>query len=168
VLLLRHGIVGLNYPQMTPMSADDNANDQETYAVIGAAMEVHRRLGHGFLEAVYQEALSIELGARGIPFRREVELPVCDRGRRLATGYRVDFLCFEALIVELKAIGKLSSTEIGQTINDLRASGSQRALLINFGARRLEYQRLVWSGNLRSSASSADNPTVMEGASGDE
>ena len=82
--------------------------DSRTYAIIGAAMEVHNQLGCGFLEAVYQEAMSIELAAREIPFRPQVELPVFYKGKRLTTYYKTDFLCFDSLIVELKALAQLA------------------------------------------------------------
>ena len=78
-------------------------NDPQTYDIIGAAMEVHRELGDGFLEAVYQAALAIEFARRRIPFRAEVELPVEYKGMRLSCGYRADFVCFENVLVEIKA-----------------------------------------------------------------
>ena len=87
-------------PQISPISADLRIRDPQTHAVIGAAMEVHRQLGHGFLEAVYQEALAIEFAARSIPFQREVDIPVTYKGTRLACGYRADFVCYETLVVE--------------------------------------------------------------------
>jgi GxxExxY protein len=138
------------------MSADfQNSNkDPQTYAVIGAAMEVHRQLGHGFLEAVYQEALAVELTAREIPFQREVILPVRYKGQLLQCGYRADFICFGEIVVELKAISQLTGTDEAQIINELKATHLNRALLINFGASSLEYRRLVF--NLRESAKSAD------------
>ncbi len=78
--------------------------DQQTYDIIGAALEVHKSLGPGFLEAVYKEALSIELAERGIPFSGEAEIPVSYKGRTLKTCYRSDFICHDSIIVELKAI----------------------------------------------------------------
>jgi len=130
------------------------SNDEQTFEIIGAAMAVHRELGHGFLEAVYQEALAIEFTDRGIPFAREVELPILFRGQRLNTGYRADFLCFNDIIVELKALDKLTTREEAQVINYLKASGKSRGLLLNFGNRSLEQKRLVL--NLRESVQSAD------------
>ena len=118
--------------------------DQQTYAIIGAAMEVHHHLGHGFLEAVYQEALAKEFALRSIPFLREVELPVFYKGELLVCKYRADFICYGEVIVELKTLGVLSGIEEAQVLNYLKATGIQRALLINFGALTLEYKRLVF------------------------
>ncbi len=129
--------------------------DEQTYEIIGAAMEVHRQLGHGFLEAVYQEALSMEFVARGVPFQREVELPVFYKSQPLRCGYRADFICYETVLVELKALARLSTIEEAQVLYYLKATGLHRALLINFGAASLEHKRLVL--NLRESAQSADS-----------
>ena len=119
--------------------------DPRTYAIIGAAMEVHRELGCGFLEAVYQEALALELSARDIPYRPQVELPVSYKGRRLACDYRADFVCFESVIVELKALNGLASVHETQVINYLKATGLEVGLLINFGATSLQHKRLILS-----------------------
>ena len=126
--------------------------DKQTYSIIGAAMAVHRELGAGFLEAVYQEALELEFRYTGIPSLREVELPVRYRGELLTTGYRADFLCYETIIVELKAIERMTSREESQLLNYLKASGKEKGLLINFGSGSLEYKRMVRANNLRESA----------------
>ena len=118
--------------------------DPQTYAIIGAAMEIHSQLGHGFLEAVYHEAAMVELPIRGIPFEREVALPVKYKNTLLPTHYRADFVCFSEIIVEFKALSRLTSIEEVQLLNYLKATGLKRGLLINFGAPSLEYKRLVW------------------------
>ena len=107
-------------------------------------MEVHKVLGHGFLEAVYQEALAEEFQQRKIPFSEQIELPIIYKGKPLATRYRADFVVFESIIVEIKALDTLTPREKAQIINYLKASGFRRGLLINFGAHSLQYERLVW------------------------
>lgn len=133
-------------PQMT--EGFGGQRDEQTYAVIGAAMAVHTELGCGFLEPVYQEALAIELTMRTVPFRKEVLLPISYRGQTLNATYRVDFVCFDGILVELKALQRLSGVEEAQVLNYLRASGLARSLLLNFGRERLEYRRYAGPARL--------------------
>ena len=125
--------------------SDLTQRDPRTYAIIGAAMEVHRQLGCGFLELVYQEAFAIELQSRAIPYSRELKFPVIYKGRQLACQYRPDFICFGAVIVELKALGQLSRVEESQLINYLKITGHHTGLLLNFGRKSLEQRRFVLS-----------------------
>ena len=108
-------------------------------------MEVHRQLGCGFLEPVYREALAIELTQREIPFLREEKLPLVYKGQPLDTSYCADFICYSSVVVELKALSRMSGTEEAQVINYLKATGLQVGLLINFGTRSLEHHRFVLS-----------------------
>ena len=117
--------------------------DPQTYAVIGAAIEVHRVLGCGFLEKVYRVALLEELQANRVPCRAEVRYRIPYKGRSLGVTYRADIVCFDAVIVEVKASVALTRIDQAQAINYLKASGLHRALLLNFGTRMLQYQRLV-------------------------
>ncbi|MGH7022003.1 MAG: GxxExxY protein [Caulobacteraceae bacterium] len=142
--------------QMTQINID--RGDPQTYVVIGAALAVHGELGGGFLEAVYCEALAIELEDRTIPFRREAPLKISYKNQVLSAAYRADFLCFEDVLVEVKALARLSSIEEAQIINYLKASHIERGLLLNFGASRLECRRFLFSStHLCSSVSSVDN-----------
>jgi len=93
-------------------------------------MEVHRQLGCGFLEPVYQEALAIEFANREIPFIREIKLPLVYKGQRLETSYCADFVCFNSVVVELKALSRMSGTEEAQVINYLKATGHQLDCLL--------------------------------------
>jgi len=119
--------------------------DPETYAIIGAAMAVHKELGNGFLEPVYQEALAIEMKKRNIPFQQESSVPVFYQGQQLGVSYRADFICYGTIIVELKALSSLSGTEEAQMINYLKATGFKKGLLLNFGKPSLEYKRFIKS-----------------------
>ncbi len=126
---------------MTPIEQ----RDPQTYAIIGAAMEVHRVLGHGFLEAVYRDSMVIELVERQIPREVEVKLVVKYKGKDLPSFYKADLICFREVLVEIKALSRLTHIEEAQVINYLKATGLSRALLINFGAPSLEYKRLVFT-----------------------
>ena len=120
------------------------SRDSQTYANIGATVEIHRHLGHGFLEAVHQEAAVIEFRNSGIPFEREVSLPNKYKGITLPTYYRADFVCFSEIIVEFKALLRLSNIEESQVLHYLKATDFRRGLLLNFGSTSLQYKRLVW------------------------
>jgi GxxExxY protein len=118
---------------------------EECYKVIGAAMQVYNTLGAGFLEAVYQEALEIELSKRDIPFEREKELTITYDGIQLQQTYRADFVCYDKMIVELKAVSELDDAHRAQVHNYLKATGYKLGLLINFcNPDELKYERIVY------------------------
>jgi len=115
----------------------------EVYAIVGAAMEVHREKGFGFNEPVYQECMEIELADRKIPAMAQKEMPISYKGRLLKKTYIADFVAFGKIVVELKALDKLTSREEAQVINYLKSSGLEVGVLINFGAPSLEWKRIV-------------------------
>jgi GxxExxY protein len=117
--------------------------DPQTYKIIGAALAVHTELGCGFLEAVYRFALPIEFERLGVPFAIEQTLPISYKGRELPLHYRVDFLCFDDVIVEVKALDAITGREEAQLLNYLKASGFRRGLLLNFGSTSLQHKRMV-------------------------
>lgn len=108
-------------------------HSNESYAINGAAMQVYNVLGHGFLESVYQEALAIEFTKRGIPYQREKELKIYYDGKELQQTYRADFVCYDDIIVEIKAVSELGGSHRSQVYNYLKATGFKLGLLINFG-----------------------------------
>jgi GxxExxY protein len=116
-------------------------------------MEVHRQLGCGFLESVYQGAMALEMTARGIPYRREIEIPVFYKNQRMSASFRADFLCFDSVILELKALAKLTGVEGAQVINYLKATKCEFSLLFNFGIESLEHRRFVFPQSLPSAKS---------------
>ena|SRR5690554_4266531 len=116
---------------------------EESYSIVGACMEVHRNLGCGFLEAVYQEALEIELKAKLIPYEREKVLKIYYKGVLLYKDYRADFICYDNILLELKALDSLRSEHTSQVLNYLKATGYKLGLLINFGKESLEYKRIL-------------------------
>ena len=113
-------------------------------------MEVHRELGSGFLEAVYQEALEREFSDGDIPFQSQPAVQISYKGRLLNRAYHPDLFCFDNIVVELKAMANLSGTEVAQLINYLKATGMKTGLLLNFGAKSLEFKRLVYGKSLES------------------
>ena len=116
----------------------------EVYDVVGAAIDVHRELGPGFLESIYQEALEIELRAKDIPFVAQQPIAVQYKGVTLKKQYFADLVCFEQIIVEIKALPHLSGTEQAQLLNYLKGTGFPMGILINFGSHgKLEWKRLV-------------------------
>jgi GxxExxY protein len=115
--------------------------DELTYKVIGAAMEVHKNLGCGFTEKVYQDALEKEFQIQRIPYEREVRMRVMYKGENLDSEFIPDFVCYDKMIVELKAVEELTDLHKAQTINYLHVSRMSVALLFNFGAESLEFQR---------------------------
>ncbi len=115
--------------------------EHETYQIIGAAMKVHRVLGPGFAEKVYQEALAIEFVEQGIPFEREKEIHATYKGVVLEGTYIPDFICYDKIIVELKAVRELDDTHRSQAINYAKVAGFKLSLLINFGEPSLVKER---------------------------
>ncbi len=118
---------------------------EESYNVVGAAMHVYNQLGIGFLEPVYQEALEVELKRRGIPYEREKELTIMYDGVQLQQTYRADFVCYNNIIVELKAVNTLDDIHRAQVHNYLKATGCKLGILINFcDPNGLDYERIVY------------------------
>ena len=118
--------------------------EEKTYKIIGACMEVHKQLGNGFLEAVYQEALQEEFKLQEIPFVREQQLPIKYKGKILKKYYIADFICYDNIILELKALSKLTSNNKAQVLNYLKATNNKVGLLVNFGTKSLQHERLVF------------------------
>ncbi len=116
----------------------------EVFAIIGAAIAVHRELGPGFLEAVYQEALEIEFAVTSVPAEAQKPLPITYKNHLLKKEYIADFVCYGQIIVELKALERLSGKEEAQVLNYLKATGIRLGLLINFGSPfKLDWKRII-------------------------
>ncbi|MCB0599211.1 MAG: GxxExxY protein [Lewinellaceae bacterium] len=116
---------------------------EEAYKIIGACMEVYNTLGPGFLESVYQEALAIELEERGIPFVQESAIAIRYKGRELRKKFYADFLCYEDIIVELKAQDALLPNHEAQVLNYLKGTEKPLGLLVNFGGSSFQYKRFA-------------------------
>lgn len=106
---------------------------REVYEIQGAIFDVYRELGAGFLEAVYQECLGLEFAARGVPFEERPTLSLSYKGSQIRQRYVPDFICFRAVVVELKALGEVAAEHRAQILNYLKASGLRVGLLVNFG-----------------------------------
>lgn len=118
---------------------------EEVFRIIGAAIEVHKELGPGFLESVYEEAMKNESEYRQIPFQSQVKIPVFYKGRKLEKEFVADYIGYGGIIVEFKCIPKLSRVEEAQLLNYLKATGYKVGILINFGSQgRLEWKRYVF------------------------
>ena len=116
---------------------------EESYKIIGACMEVHKKLGSGFLESVYAEALELEFKRAEIPYDREKKLPVFYEELQLKKYFKADFVCFNTIIIELKATKFLIDADHRQTMNNVKATKFRLGLLINFGTPSLTYKRIV-------------------------
>lgn len=119
----------------------------ESYKIIGACMEVHKKLGPGFLESVYSEALELEFNKAAIPYEKEKKLPVFYDDKLLKKFFRADFVCFNSIIIELKATKFLVEADKQQTLNNVKATNFRLGLLINFGEQSLKYYRFINSYN---------------------
>ncbi len=128
---------------MSPKMVPDLLFKNEVFAIIGAAMEVHRENGCGFSEPVFQECMELELAVRQIPFEAQKEMPIFYKGNQLKKTYVADLVLYNKIIVELKALEKLTTREAAQVINYLKVSRHELGLLINFGAPSLEWKRIV-------------------------
>ena len=117
--------------------------ERESYKIIGACIEVHKELGCGFLESVYQEALELEFRNKNIHYEREKELKIFFKNFELNKRYVTDFICFNRIVIEIKALSKLNSDHDSQILNYLKATGIKLGILINFGEKSLKYKRLV-------------------------
>ncbi len=116
----------------------------ECYKIVGACFEVYREKGCGFLEAVFQECLELELALQKLPFEAQKQLPLAYKGQPLKQTYKADFVCFDKIIVEIKAVSQLVDEHRAQVLNYLNASGHRLGLLVNFGHYpKLEWERIV-------------------------
>ena len=122
---------------------DNLVYSEETYKIIGAAMAVHRYFGCGFTEKVYQDALEIELQAQGIPYQRETPIYANYRDKQLPTQFIPDFICYDHIVVELKAVKEIEDYQRAQAFNYAKVAGMKVALLINFGETSLYHERFI-------------------------
>ena len=116
---------------------------EESFAIIGACMKVHRTLGAGFLEEVYEEALEREFQNLKIPFKRQVKLDLYYGNQKLTKQYRADFICYDEIIVEIKAVSLIPTAFYAQLQNYLKCTNIELGMLINFGTSSLTYKRMI-------------------------
>ena len=116
---------------------------EESYKIVGACMKVHRSLGSGFLEAVYQEALMREFESEGIPYESQVKLPVFYEGEKLKKYYIADFICYDKIIIEIKSVSQIPIVFYSQLKNYLAATKKELGMLVNFGEPSLVYKRIL-------------------------
>ena len=116
---------------------------EESYKIIGVCLNVHNKLGAGFLESVYSEALELEFEKVGIPFEKEKKLPVLYDGKPLKKYFRADFICYQSIVLELKAKKYSVDADRKQTLNNIKATNYKLGILINFGTPSLTYKRIV-------------------------
>lgn len=144
------------YDELIMMIKEEHKHSELSAKIIGCAMKVHSALGNGFQEVIYQRALAIEMAEQGIDFTREHEMPVFYKNQQIGTR-RVDFLINGIISVELKAIIQLQDVHLAQAINYLEAYDLEVGLLLNFGARSLEFKRVT---NKKFRQKSQGNPNV--------
>lgn len=125
------------------MHMNDIVYKDESFAIIGAAMEVYNQLGSGFVEKVYQDALGIEFELRGIPYKREEHLPVFYKGRQIKHDFFVDFICYDKIVIECKAVSEILNIHKIQTLNYIKINNLKLGIVINFSNQSLEYKRIV-------------------------
>jgi GxxExxY protein len=125
-----------------------SSQDPRTFAIIGAAYEVHRVLGAGFLELFYRDALAIEFTERKIPFRAEAPCSVEYKGHPLRRDYHVDFICFDEIVLEIKARSMTGPADHAQVLSYLASTKLRCGLLLNFGTAKLEHRRFIWEPRL--------------------
>jgi len=117
---------------------------EESYAIIGLCMEVHKQLGHGFSEIVYKDALEFEFTENEIFYEREKEYEVFYKGKLLEHKFYADFVLLDKIILEVKCAVSISDEHIAQTINYLKVSGNKLGLIVNFARGKMEYKRLIY------------------------
>jgi GxxExxY protein len=116
----------------------------ESYAIVGACFEVHKEMGCGFLESVYEECLGIEFDLQAITYREQAELPLIYKQRRLKKVFQPDFICFDQVVLEIKAASSLTDVHRAQVLNYLKATGHRLGLLVNFNCHpQIEWERIV-------------------------